>query len=190
MDNSELFRNIVGQHVEISDCETEIIFKTLKHKKLKKNTFLLNNDEVCKHIYFILKGCIRSYYISPKGDERTRRISFENQLITVFTSFAAQRPSSELMETLEDSEVLIMEHHDFYKLVDQIPAWEIYCRKVLEEAFIYQNIKIEELVTLTASQRYQKVLTQCPHYIQRLSNRVLATYLNVSQETLSRLKSK
>jgi len=190
MDDLELFRNIIEQQINFSDSEAEIIARTLKHRNYKSNTLLLGNGEICKHIYFILKGCVRTYYISPKGDERTRYISFEGQINTVFTSFVAQSPSSELIETLEDSEVLVMGYHDFYSLVDKIPAWETFFRKTLEEAFIYQNIKIESLMTLSARERYQMVLTQTPHYLQRLSNRILSTYLNISQETLSRLKAK
>lgn len=190
MEDLELFRDLISQKINLSDSEAEIIVSTLKHKSYKSNTILLSSGETCKHIYFVLKGCVRTYYISSKGDERTRRISFEGQLNTVFTSFVAQTPSSELMETLEDSEILVMGYHDFYSLVDQIPAWETFYRKNLEEAFIYQNIKIKSLMTLSASQRYQMVLTETPHYLQRLSNRILSTYLNISQETLSRLKSK
>lgn len=190
MDDLALFRNIIEQQVNFSDSEVEIIVETLKHKSYKANTLVLGNGEICKHIYFILKGCVRTYYISSKGDERTRYISFEGQINTVFTSFVAQSPSSELIETLEDSEVLVMGYRDFYSLVHQIPAWETFFRKTLEDAFIYQNIKIESLMTLSAGERYQRVLTQTPHYLQRLSNRILSTYLNISQETLSRLKSK
>jgi CRP-like cAMP-binding protein len=75
-------------------------------------------------------------------------------------------------------------------LVSAIPQWEKFYRTLLEMAYLFQNKKIENLVTLSAKQRYGNLMTETPIYIQRLSNKILASYLNITQETLSRLKSK
>jgi CRP-like cAMP-binding protein len=93
------------------------------------------------------------------------------------------------VESLENSELLVINQHDFFHLVATIPEWEKFYRKILELAYLAQNRRLENLVTLTAKQRYENVLKENPIYIQRLSNRILASYLNITQETLSRLKS-
>lgn len=109
---------------------------------------------------------------------------------TALTSFIAQKPSFEFIEVLDDSELLAISHHDFYLLLNEINHWKTFYQKILEMAYSFQNRKIEDLVTLTATQRYQKILKETPILIQRLSNRVLASYLDIKPETLSRLKSR
>jgi CRP/FNR family transcriptional regulator, anaerobic regulatory protein len=86
--------------------------------------------------------------------------------------------------------LLYISHSNFYKLVDALPEWKKFYVKLLEFAYLYQNKKIEELVTLSAGERYAILMKEHPGYVQRLSNKVLASYLDVTQETLSRLKSK
>ena len=143
-----------------------------------------------KEFYFVNKGCIRTYYLTKQGHEKTRYIAFDGSIATSISSFISKQPSFEFVDTLEDSELFVISHENFYQLVNDIPQWEKFYRTLLEMAYIYQNKKIENLVTLTAKQRYDKLLKENPIYIQRLSNRMLASYLDITQETLSRLKSR
>src|SRR5690606_27386851 len=113
-----------------------------------------------------------------------------NSIATSISSFISQKQSFEFVDTLENSELYAIRHKDFYQLVSDIPLWEKFYRTLLEMAYLYQNKKIETLVTLSAKQRYDKLMAETPIYIQRLSNKILASYLDITQETLSRLKSK
>ena len=114
----------------------------------------------------------------------------DNHIGTALTSFISQNPSVEFIEALDDTELLAISHSDFYQLNKEIDAWKNFYQRILEMAYSFQNKKIEQLVTLTAKQRYDIVLKENPALIQRLSNKVLASYLDVREETLSRLKSK
>jgi CRP-like cAMP-binding protein len=107
---------------------------------------------------------------------------------TALSSFINQEPSFEFVDALEDSELLCISRTQFYQLVDEVPGWANYYRKLLESAYSYQNKRIEYLVTMTARQRYDDILKNHPEYIQRLPNHILASYLDMSQETLSRMK--
>lgn len=135
-------------------------------------------------------GCIRTYYITKQGYEKTRYVAFDNSIATSISSFISQQESFEFVDTLENSQLLAISHKKFYQLVADIPQWERFYRTLLEMAYLYQNKKIENLVTLSAKQRYDKLMNETPIYIQRLSNKILASYLDITQETLSRLKSK
>ncbi|MDR3653428.1 MAG: Crp/Fnr family transcriptional regulator [Paludibacter sp.] len=157
---------------------------------IKRNTIILAKGQVCKHFYFIETGCARTYYITKEGQEKTRLIMFERSPLTVLSSFISQRPTVEYMETLEDTVLYSISQVDFFFLRKEIPEWDQFYLNMLEDAFLFQNQKIEELVTLFAKERYEKLRKETPHFIQRISNKVLATYLDISQETLSRLKSK
>ena len=186
----EQLKNFLRTYVEFEEQELDKICSAFKYKKVKKNVVLLNQDQICKEVYFVKKGCIRTFFISKQGREKTRLVDLENSIGTSFASFLNQLPSFELIETLEDSELLAINYIDFYRLLNEINHWKDFYQKLLEMAYTSQNNKIEQLVTLTAKQRYNLVLKENPILLQRLSNKVLASYLDIREETLSRIKSK
>ncbi len=187
---TDIFKDFITKLAEVNKQDMNRIMSCITTHKVKRNTIILSQGEVCTQFYFLEKGCMRTYYITKEGQEKTRLISFDNSPVTALTSFITQKPSVEYIDALEDSELLSISHADFVILLDEIPSWALFYRKMLELAFAFQNNRIEDLVTLSAKERYEKLLKEQPHYIQRLSNRVVATYLGISQETLSRLKSK
>lgn len=187
---TDIFKDFITELAKVNKQDMDRIMSCIHTHKVKRNTIILSQGEVCSHFYFLEKGCMRTYYITQDGQEKTRLISFDNTPITALTSFINQKPSVEYIDALEDSEILSISHNDFFILLDEIPSWALFYRKNLELAFAFQNNRIEDLVTLSAKERYEKLLKDRPHYIQRLSNRVVASYLGISQETLSRLKSK
>lgn len=174
----------------VAEKQIDRIISCFKPMTVRRNTILLSEGEICKELYFVHSGCIRTYYITKQGQEKTRYIAFENSIATSFSSFISQQPSFEYVDTLENSELYSINHTDFYQLVSDIPQWEKFYRTLLEMAYRYQNKKIENLVTLSAKQRYDNLMNEAPIYIQRLSNKILASYLDITQETLSRIKSK
>lgn len=186
----EQLKNFLRTYVEFEEQELDKICSAFKYKKVKKNVILLNQDQICKEVYFVKKGCIRTFFISKQGREKTRLVNLENSIGTSFASFLNQLPSFELIETLEDSELLAINYIDFYRLLNEINHWKDFYQKLLEMAYTSQNNKIAQLVTLTAKQRYNLVLKENPILLQRLSNKVLASYLDIREETLSRIKSK
>jgi CRP-like cAMP-binding protein len=187
---TERLKYYLRVNTNIDDKQIDKIISCFKLKAIKKNTILLSEGEICKELYFVHSGCIRTYYITKQGHEKTRYVAFDNSIATSISSFISQRQSFEFVDTLENSELLAISHRDFYQLVTDIPQWEKFYRTFLEMAYLYQNKKIENLVTLSAKQRYDKLIIETPIYIQRLSNKILASYLDITQETLSRLKSK
>lgn len=168
----------------------EQIISCFRPRTVKKNTILLPEGAVCRELYFINSGCVRTYYVTGQGQEKTRYIAFENSIVASIASFLSRQPSFEFVDTLEDCELSVISREDFYRLAEDIPQWERFYRTLLETAYLFQHRKIEQLVTLSAKQRYTQLLTEHPQYLQRLSNKILASYLDMSQETLSRLKSK
>lgn len=114
----------------------------------------------------------------------------DNHIGTALTSFISQKPSVEMIEALEDTELLAISHADFYRLNIQMDNWRNFYQRILEMAYSFQNGKIEQRVTLTAKQRYEVILNENPALVQQVSNKILASYLDIREETLSRLKSK
>jgi CRP-like cAMP-binding protein len=181
-----LFKNFAG----FDRQELDRIISCFKPGSVKKNSILLHEGSVSREFYYIGKGCIRTFFIGKNGCEKTRYIILDNQVGTTLTSFISQQPSFESVEALEDTELLAISHENFYRLNREINHWAIFYQKILERAYSFQNRKIEALVTLTAKQRYEQLLNKNPELIQRVSNKVLASYLDMREETLSRLKSR
>ena len=169
--------------------ELEVIVSFFKPKSVKKNDILLHKGNISKEFYYVHTGCIRTFFIDKNGYEKTRYVILNNQIGTTLSSFISQTPSLEFIEALDDTELLTISHKDFYHLSKEINNWRNFYQKILENTYTFQNKKIEALVTLTAKQRYEQLLIENPEFIQRLSNKVLASYLDMREETLSRLKS-
>ena len=182
-------RTVLKTLASFEEGELDKIVSCFKPKSMKRNTLLLREGEICKAFYYLYTGSIRTYFMDRTGREKTLYVMLDCTIGTAMTSFISQRPSFEFIEVLEDSEMLSISHHDFFRLNREIDHLRIFYQKIREMAFTFQTRKIETLVTLTAKQRYELLLQESPAFIQRLSNRILATYLDVREETLSRLKS-
>jgi CRP-like cAMP-binding protein len=180
---------VLKMFADFDEHELDKILGCFKPKTVTKNSILLNEGSICKEFYFINTGCIRTFFIDKNGHEKTRYVMLENHIGTALTSFISNKPSIELIEALDDTELLAINHSDFYHFNKEMNNWKNFYQRILEMAYSFQNKKIEQLVTLTAKQRYDNVLKENPILIQRLSNRVLASYLDIREETLSRLKS-
>jgi len=183
-------KRYINLNTTASEEKVNEIVNFFKPIVVKKNAMLQLHGEISNKLYFVNKGSIRTYYITEQGHEKTRLIAFEGMVATALTSFISRQPSFEFVDALEDCELLYITHADFYKLSATVPEWQSFYLKLLEFAYIYQNKKIEELVTLSAGERYAVLMKEHPGYIKRLSNKILASYLDITQETLSRLKSK
>jgi CRP-like cAMP-binding protein len=175
---------------DLDEDQVEAIIKCFKPVPIKKNGILLCQGDVCKELYFVAEGCARIYYADSNGGIKTRFVAFERTLFTAISSFITQKPSTEIIEAIEDSLLFAISYKNFFRLVKEIPEWAKFYQRLLEAAYLYQNEKIEQMVTCNARRRYEKLLIEKPYYVTRLSNKNLASFLNITQETLSRLKSK
>lgn len=183
-------RNLLKSITDFSESELDVICSCFTTQHIKKNAMVLAAGDICRDFYYVSKGCLRTYFMTMQGDEKTRLLLPGHTIGTALTSFISQKPSVEFMDALEDTELLSITHADFYRLVETMPQFRTFYIRILEMAYSFQNRAIENRVTLTAKQRFELVLESNPALIQTVSNKVLASYLDIRQETLSRLKSK
>lgn len=181
---------LLNKFTYFEKAELEKVLICLKMKRIRKNDFLLYSGNVCKELYYIITGCLRFYFIDTKGNEKTRFILYDNTFGTALHSFITQEPSLEYIQAIDDSEVYAMSYEDFYRLNKELPQWREIYQKLLEVSYCNQIKRIEEMVTLTAKERYEILLKEKPWLVQKLSNKILASFLDIREETLSRIKSK
>jgi CRP-like cAMP-binding protein len=180
----------ITDRVTINEEHLQVIISHFKPLTLKKNEVINNLGSPARRMYFVNKGCLRVYFIKAEGAEVTRRFAFENTFSTSLTSFITGEPLTEITKAIEPTELLYISREDFYGLLDVIPAWEKFYRNYLEFAYVNNTKRLQSLATQDAAERYKLLLKESPHMVLRLSNKLVANYLNLSQEALSRLKSK
>jgi len=186
----EELANYIRKRVAISDDDLKEILSYFHLLKVKKKEILLREDGLSNKMYFVVKGCLRIYFIKENGSEVTRRIIFEKDSSSSLTSFITGEPSAEYIEAVTASEVLYLSREDFYYLVDKLPVWERFYRKNLEIAYVINTKRLMSFLTQDATERYRLLLEENPEIIRRLPNKLVANYLNITQEALSRLKGK
>lgn len=174
----------------VSDQELETVLSYFKVLKVKKNEILISPGETSQRIYFVNRGCLRIYFLTEGGNEATRHFAFENQFATALVSFITDQMSKEFVQAIEDTELYYIRQKDFYLLLEIIPQWEKLYRHYLEYAYVTNTNRLMSFITLDATERYRQLLAQNPGVVMRMPNKMVASYLNISQETLSRLKSK
>jgi CRP-like cAMP-binding protein len=180
----------IRERIKISNEDLERVLSCYKPLKLKKNEILLSEGDPSRRMFFIVKGCLRVFFIKEDGIEVTRRIVFENNFSTTLVGFITRQPSLEYTQALEPTTLLYITRDEFYMLLDSIPSWEKFYRQYLEYAYVNNTNRLMSFITQDAVERYRQLLEEDPEIVRRLPNRIVASYLNISPETLSRLKSK
>ncbi len=166
------------------------VLSFFKPLKVKKNEFLVLHGQTEQRMYFVNKGCLRIFFINEQGDEATRYIAFENNFATALVSFITSQPSLEYIQAVESSELLYINRKDIQHLLNASPAWQTFYRHYLEMAYVNNTNRLMSFITMEAGQRYKQLLEENPKAIKRLPNKLLASFLNISPETLSRLKTR
>lgn len=169
--------------------EDEVIIKSaFEHASVKKKKDLLVPGEVCNYLYFITKGCLRSFYIDSKGVEHIYQIRMDNNWISDLESFFSQSPSKYNIEALEDSQLLRISHSRMEQLLIEIPRLERYFRILFQKAYINALNRLNATMWETAMDRYHEMLKENPAIFQRVPLIHIASYLGITPESLSRIR--
>ena len=190
MTNETELTNFIKKNIEIGAEDLKIILSYFKIVKKKKNEILLSAGKISQVSYFVKKGCLRLFFIDDNGKDVTRYIAFENQFATALVSFITNEPAKETIQVIEDSELLYITHKDFRNLMKLMPKWKDFYNIYLEKAYVNNSKRLTSFTTLNASERYNQLFQINPNIVKRLPNKIVASYINISQETLSRIKSK
>lgn len=187
-------KEVLARHIlqiaQLSAAQLELALSYFKSSSHEKGTILVREGAISSHMNFVVQGCLRIFFIREDGLEATRHLAFEGQFATGLASFIKNSPSQEYIQAMEDTLLLRIERKDFYYLLNLIPAWEKYYRHYLEQAYMDNLAIFQREITKNAGLRYGELLQRNPEVVMRLPNKIVASYLNMSPETLSRVKSR
>ncbi|HKR04002.1 MAG TPA: Crp/Fnr family transcriptional regulator [Bacteroidia bacterium] len=171
----------------LTESGIEVIKKTFIPKKIRKKQYLLQEGEVCKYMAFVVKGAMRQYSVDDKAAEHIVRLSIENWWAGDRESFTMLTPSIYNIDAWEDTDALLITKADM-SLLNQIPAVIQMTRKLDDNhAFAYQK-RLNAYISLSAEQRYEDFAKQYPEFLQRFPQHIIASYLGITKETLSRVR--
>ena len=161
-----------------------------QHLEYPKNYFLLKPGKPCKHLWFMIEGAVRYFYTNEQGKEINTWFSLDTQIITDTTSFVHQEPAQESIQLMEDCELYAIEYTALQTLLQKHHSFALWYIKLVEMHYISQiEDRLADLQFLDAKQRYQKLLNHYPDITNRISLGNIASYLNITQETLSRIRA-
>jgi CRP-like cAMP-binding protein len=172
----------------VSENDFEIIKSHFSYKRIRKKQYFLQEGEVCKNFAFIIKGAMRQYYIDEKGAERFVQLAIENWWVGDRESWVMLTPSRYTIDAWEDSEILLISHSDVLKLGQLFPALMEMMRKMDERNSIAAQKRITSAISHTAERRYNDFVCEYPDLVQRFPQHVIASYIGITKDTLSRVR--
>ena len=185
----ELLSQSIKERVLITDDEFNFAKTLFLPKKLRKKQYLLQEGDVCKYTAFVEKGMLRTFTVDEKGNEPILQFSMEGWWVADLYSFFTGEPSPYNIEALEDCEILLITQPSWEILLKKIPALERYFRILIQNNLIATQRRLIGAMSETAEEKYTKLINNFPGCIQRVPQHMIASYLGITRETLSRIRS-
>jgi CRP-like cAMP-binding protein len=165
-----------------------LISSSFQHKKLRKKQYFLQEGEVCKYTGFIIKGAMRMYSVDENGIEHILHLYIENYWATDRESSIMLTPSRYNIEAWEDTELLVISRAEMLELMEKIPALVKMFQKLDERNAIASHRRLNSSISSNAEERYKEFSKNYPQFIQRFPQHIIASYLGITKETLSRIR--
>jgi CRP-like cAMP-binding protein len=190
LDIKEQLRVYILKYIEINNENFDSIFNKLKNKSIQKSECLLNIGQQCKYQYFIIKGLFLASEVDDKGNEHIIQIGTENSWIGDLAGFTNLTASTRQIKAVEDSEILLLNREDFDTLLNTIPNFERLFRIIFQSAYIKQTQRVSLMLNSNAEDRFKIFKENNDALLARLEWKTIASYLDMTPETLSRIKNK
>ena len=184
-----LFKNYLAQCNDFSAEELDLILSKMEYKRVPKKTRLLNIGEICDFEAFVLKGIGISYFIHENGSKVILSFASESWWLSDIESFHRQTPSKMCIETIEEMEILSLSLKDKEELLHSIPKLERMYRLILQNHLVNYQQRLLANIAQSGKERYQYFIEKYPEVIQRVPQHLIASYLGITAEFLSRIRT-
>lgn len=184
----ELLFDFISKYISLTEAEKHTLISLDIFRSVKKGTVLLEAGRCSDQGYFVLKGCIRTYYII-EGEEKTTAFYTEMEGITP-ACVLSKKPSEYYVATIEDAIITVSNPDMEVEIFEKFPKFEKLCRVLSEELLAKEQIKFDDFKTSSPEQRYLNLIEKRPDLIQRVPQHQLASYLGIKPQSLSRLRAR
>ena len=186
---AEAFINYINKYVSLTKEEETILLSKVSYRKYLKGQYVVQQGDVCKYSGFVISGCTRTFYVDDEGQEHIVMFSIENWWASEIGSFVTQTPSDYNVQCVENTELIQLSYVDQEELFKGIPKLERFFRLILEKAFVASQKRIVRNFSLTAKEQYLQFKIDYPELEQRIPQYMVASYLGITKEFLSKIKS-
>lgn len=183
---SALLRQQFEKIIKLTDQEFEYVLSHFVLKKFRKHQFVVQEGQPVTFDYFVLKGCLKSYHTDANGKDHIIQFGLQDWWITDYEAYYFQTNSTVNIDCIEDSELLCLSNAHREKLCSEMHKVEHFFRKKTNRRNVALQQRILSLMSISAKERYDKLLEQYPQLFQKVPKRLIAQYLGVTRETLSR----
>jgi len=181
----------ISRYVTFTDQELQIFNSLLEYKKVAKKTIMLHEGEMCNFEAFVIKGCLRKYYIDPNGFEVILQFAIENAWVSdISFSIYETKPSHVFIETLEDCEFYMFSPETKEALFSTAPKFERAFRILMQRNLAVTQNRLFNTISKTATEKYVEFLEHYPTIPQRVAQHYIASYLGISAEFLSKIRAR
>ena len=185
----ELLKHI-ERYVSLSAQDAELLCEYIRPLSLKKKGFLLEPGKICSGNYFVVTGCLRLYFINQRLNEHIIQFGLENWWINDQDSSLHKKPSNCYLQAIEPSEVLLLPDSALPALFQQAPQLESYFRIMTQIVYVAAQRRIGFIFNQTEEERYMSFVSQFPGFVQRVPQYMIASYLGLTPQYISRLRAK
>lgn len=175
--------------VPLAENEIDLIREAFTPKRLRRRQYFLQAGEVCRYGAFIVNGAMRKYTVDDKGDEHILELLIENWWANDRESNIKEIPSVYFIDACEDTDILVTNKESIAQLVREIPALNQWISKLGENYQIAANKRLKAAINLSAEERYEELKRLYPEFLQRFPQHMVASYLGISKDTLSRIRN-
>jgi len=186
----EFLRNYIERVTssQMSEDEFNLYKQSFAVKRVKKKQFLLHEGTICRYMAFVVKGAMRQYTIDNKGNEHIVRFGIEEWWMSDRESFISLIPSRYNIDAIEDTDLLVTTNEQLIRLQDQSPLFVKLGHILDEKSYIASQKRIAATIGLSAEEKVQDLLAHYPRFFSRIPQNMLASYMGITPETLSRIR--
>ena len=179
----------VSQYIDLTSQEVDILSEHVIYRKYLKGQYIVQQGDICKNGSFVVKGCLRTFYIDTAGQEHIVMFAIENWWTADLGSFITQTPADYNVQCLENTEVIQFPFEVLEQLYHQVPKLERFFRIIIQKAYVASEKRVIRNFSLPARDRYLWFQKQYPQIEQRIPQYMIASYLGITKEFLSKIRS-
>jgi CRP-like cAMP-binding protein len=186
----EVFFEALKNKVDFDEDDLALIKKRITAKKLRKKQYLLQEGDISKFVAFVEKGVLRSYTIDEKGTEHVLQFALEGWLISDLGSFLTGEPATYTIDAVENCELVLISKNAHEELLKTLRKYETWIRLQITGAYIALQKRLTSIISFSLEERYESFISIYPHIVQRVPQHMVASYMGLTPETLSRVRKR
>ena len=187
MEHTSILTN-VAKHISLDKEEISYFVSVLNRQEVSKKDFILREGQICRSISFVHSGILRAYYIDKEGKESTIMFAIADWWITDMFCFVNQKPAMLNIQAVENSSIFQLQKDALDKLYLKLPKFERFFRIIMQNAYIREQLRIIQNLSLSAEERYHNFLSKYPRIAKQVTQKQIASYLGITPEFLSTIR--